>query len=37
MHLLDNIQLFSDFSRELLPGWVRLVRELACLKTAPAF
>jgi len=35
--LLDNIQLFPDFSRELLPCWVPLKRELACLKTAPAF
>jgi hypothetical protein len=37
MHLLEKICLFPARSGELRPRSVRLARELACLKTAPAF
>jgi len=37
MHLLEKSVLFPDFSRELLLYAVSAGRELACLKTAPAF
>jgi len=37
MHLLEKSGLFPDFSRELLLYAVLPERELACLKTAPAF
>jgi len=36
MHLLGKIRLFLDFS-PIKSGSVRVLRELACLKTAPAF
>jgi hypothetical protein len=37
MHLLEKSRHFPDFSRKL-PVWAVVVtRELACLKTAPAF
>jgi hypothetical protein len=37
MQLLEKIGLFPDFSQELLLCAVLRERELACLKTAPAF
>jgi hypothetical protein len=37
MHLLEKIRLFAGFSGEMRLRSVRLARELACLKTAPAF
>jgi hypothetical protein len=37
MHLLEKICLFRGFSGEMRLRSVRLARELACLKTAPAF
>jgi hypothetical protein len=37
MHLLEKSGVFPDFSRELLLCAVVPERELACLKTAPAF
>jgi len=37
MHLLDKIRLFPDFSGKTHLCLVPAARELACLKTAPAF
>jgi hypothetical protein len=37
MHLLGKFHPFPGFSGELQPCPARLARELACLKTAPAF
>jgi hypothetical protein len=37
MHLLEKIRLFPGFSGEFRLRSARLARELACLKTAPAF
>jgi hypothetical protein len=37
MHLLEKIRLFAGFYGEMRLRLVRLAREPACLKTAPAF
>jgi hypothetical protein len=37
MHLLEKIRLFPGFCGELHRCSAQLARELACLKTAPAF
>jgi hypothetical protein len=37
MHLLEKIRLFRGFYEELRGRCPPLPRELACLKTAPAF
>jgi hypothetical protein len=37
MQLLEKFELFQDFSREFCLSAERQGRELACLKTAPAF
>jgi hypothetical protein len=37
MHLLEKFHLFSEYSVELRQRFPRLARELACLKTTPAF
>jgi hypothetical protein len=37
MHLLEKFHPFSGFPVELRQRFPRLARELACLKTTPAF